>query len=92
MTTIDLDQPWALGRRVALRHERFGALAYSFQTRRLSFLKSLRLLEVVSTLANHPSARSACEAAGAHGDELAQIEAALASLASTGMIEERIAV
>jgi putative mycofactocin binding protein MftB len=42
MTAFDLDRPWQVGRGVALRPERFGALAYSFDTRRLSFLKSRR--------------------------------------------------
>jgi putative mycofactocin binding protein MftB len=86
---LDLDLPWRLARGVSLRSERFGALAYSFDTRRLSFLKSRRLFEIVRTLADHPSGRSACAAAGADGAELAQIRAALTTLAATGMIEQR---
>jgi putative mycofactocin binding protein MftB len=86
---LDLDRPWRLGHGVALRTERFGALAYSFDTRRLSFLKSRRLFEIVRTLADHPSGRAACEAAGADGAELSQIRTALTTLAATGMIEQR---
>ena len=86
---FDLDRPWQVSRGVALRPERFGALAYSFDTRRLSFLKSRRLFEVVRTLAEHPSGRSACEAAGVRGAELSQVTAALTTLAGSGMIIER---
>jgi putative mycofactocin binding protein MftB len=37
---IDMGRPWALDPQVALRPEPFGALAYNFTTRRLSFLKT----------------------------------------------------
>jgi putative mycofactocin binding protein MftB len=91
MTDFDLDRPWRVGSGVALRPERFGALAYSFDTRRLSFLKSRRLYDIVRTLAEHSSGRAACEATGATGPELAQLRTALGTLAATGMIEERTA-
>src|SRR4051812_37644526 len=87
--TFDLERPWRLGSQVALRPERFGALAYHFQTRRLSFLKSRKLLTVVSTLAEHRSGRDACIVAGVADHELPAYEQALATLARTGMIEER---
>ena len=61
---VDLERAWRLNSQVALRPEPFGALAYHFGTRRLSFLKSRMLLDVVSTLEEHPSAREACQAAG----------------------------
>jgi putative mycofactocin binding protein MftB len=89
MSAFDPSRPWQVSQGVSLRPERFGALAYSFDTRRLSFLKSCRLYEVVQTLEHHPSGRSACEAAGAHGVEREQIEAALSILAQSGMIIER---
>jgi putative mycofactocin binding protein MftB len=89
MTDFDLDRPWRVSRGVALRPERFGALAYSFDTRRLSFLKSRRLFEVVRTLEEHPTVRSACEAAGVQGVERIQVTAALETLAKTRMIVER---
>jgi putative mycofactocin binding protein MftB len=91
VTEFDLDRPWRVGDGVALRPERFGALAYSFDTRRLSFLKSRRLFEIVRTLAEHPSGRAACAAAGVGGDELDSIRRALATLADTGMIVRRSA-
>jgi mycofactocin biosynthesis protein MftB len=84
---FDLERGWALNPQVALRPEPFGALAYHFGTRRLSFLKSRTLLAVVQSLAEQPSARAACEAAGVTSDQLAQYEKALSTLAETGMIE-----
>jgi putative mycofactocin binding protein MftB len=83
---FDLERGWALDPQVALRPEPFGALAYHFGTRRLSFLKSRTLLRVVESLSEQPSARAACAAAGVGDDELAQYTRALATLAETGMI------
>ena len=83
---FDLERGWALHPQVALRPEPFGALAYHFGTRRLSFLKSRTLLAVVEALGSQPSAREACRAAGVRDDELAQYTRALATLAETGMI------
>jgi mycofactocin biosynthesis protein MftB len=88
-TDVALDQAWLLDRQVALRPEPFGALAYHFGTRRLSFLKSRVLLEVVNTLEDHSSAREACRAAGVDLDELPRYEQALGSLAAAGMIRPR---
>ena len=83
---FDLERAWALHPQVALRPEPFGALAYHFGTRRLSFLKSRTLLAVVESLAAQPSARAAGAAAGGDEEELPQYTRALATLAETGMI------
>jgi putative mycofactocin binding protein MftB len=83
---FDLERGWALDPQVALRPEPFGALAYHFGTRRLSFLKSRTLLRVVESLSEQPSARAACAAAGVGDAELPQYTRALATLAETGMI------
>jgi putative mycofactocin binding protein MftB len=83
---FDLERAWALHPQVALRPEPFGALAYHFGTRRLSFLKSRTLLAVVESLESQPSARAACERAGVGAAQLATYERALATLADTGMI------
>jgi mycofactocin biosynthesis protein MftB len=88
---FDLGRPWALDPQVALRPEPFGALAYHFGTRRLSFLKSRKLASVVRSLAEQPTGREACRAAGVADDELAAYERALAALATSGMIAERTA-
>lgn len=86
---FDLDEAWALDAQVALRPEPFGALAYHFGTRRLSFLKSRKLLAVVQGLGEHASGRHACTAAGVTDAELPAYERALATLAGTGMITSR---
>jgi len=64
-----LDRRWRLAPQVAVRPEPFGALVYHFGTRRLTFLKSRLLLDVVGALAGHDSARDACRAAGVAEDE-----------------------
>ena len=86
---FDPTMPWGLDPRVSLRPEPFGALAYHFGTRRLSFLKSPALLDAVRALDGHPSARAACRASGLDGDELTRHEQALATLAARGMIVPR---
>jgi len=86
---FDLDRAWCLDDRVAVRPEPFGALLYHFGTRRLSFLKDPKVLTVVRTLAEHPTARSACESAGVTDRVMPAYEHALATLASSAMIRER---
>ena len=91
LLTFDLDRGWTLGPSVALRPERFGALAYDFRTRRLSFLKTRALHDVVRGLDEEATARAACLAAGVGEAELPRYAEALASLAESGMIEPRAA-
>ena len=85
-----LDQAWALAPQVSVRPERFGALLYHFGTRRLSFLKDRRLLAVVQGLGEAPSAREACAGAGIGPSEIGPYERALARLAETDMLRERV--
>jgi putative mycofactocin binding protein MftB len=87
---FDLDRPWRLDERVAVRPEPFGALLYHFGTRRLSFLKSAAMLAVVRSLGEHPSARAACAAAGIPPASLAAYERGLATLAESNMITSRM--
>jgi mycofactocin biosynthesis protein MftB len=86
---FDLDRAWRVDDRVAVRPEPFGALLYHFGTRRLSFLKNTTVLAVVRSLGDHPSARSACAAAGVGEGALPAYERALATLADSRMIRER---
>lgn len=86
---FSLDRPWCIDDRVAVRPEPFGALLYHFGTRRLSFLKSTMVLAVLRSLAEHPSARSACMAAGVGTRALPAFERALVTLAESQMIRER---
>jgi mycofactocin biosynthesis protein MftB len=86
---FDIDRPWQVDPRVSMRPEPFGALLYHFGTRRLSFLKNQRVLAVVRSLADHPSARAACAAAGVTEAELPAYARALSALADSKMISER---
>lgn len=88
----ELDRPYRLGPQVSVRPEPFGALVYDFDSRRLSFLKSRRLLEVVRALDHAQSARAACRAAGVADAELPAYAAALDRLAQTRLIVEREAL
>ncbi len=74
---FDGSVPWTLHPQVSLRPESFGALAYHFGTRRLSFLKSRTLLAVVESLADQPTGHDACRAAGVPPEELGRYEQAL---------------
>ncbi|MBV9193064.1 MAG: mycofactocin biosynthesis chaperone MftB [Solirubrobacterales bacterium] len=87
--SFDLERPWRLHRQVALRPEPFGALAYHFGNRRLSFLKTRKLLAVVQALGEHPTGRDACRSAGVGEDELTAYARALEALAASGMLVER---
>ena len=89
--TFDLDRAWQVDPRVSMRPEPFGALLYHFGTRRLSFLKNQTVLAVVRSLADHPSARSACAAAGIPASDLPAYTRALAALRDSSMITERTA-
>jgi putative mycofactocin binding protein MftB len=53
---------YALHPDVALRPEPFGALAYHYGSRRLTFLRSPLLVDVVRALPDHPSVRAAVDA------------------------------
>jgi putative mycofactocin binding protein MftB len=83
--------PWRRAPSVAMRPEPFGALVYSFSTRKLSFLKSPQLVAVVEALAEHPSAAAALTACGIPDAQRPAYEKALADLARSSMIETRTA-
>jgi putative mycofactocin binding protein MftB len=83
-----VEQAWQLNPQVALRDESFGALAYHYGNRRLVFLKSRLLVELVSSLHDYPSAAEAIDAVvpeGQHGS----YERALARLAASEVIDAR---
>jgi mycofactocin biosynthesis protein MftB len=85
---FDSSAPWRLDPHVALRHESFGALAYHFDTRRLIFLKSPRLRELVESLDAYGSAEQAL-AALIPADERAGYRRALGRLAASEIISAR---
>jgi len=83
---FDADRHWRLHDRVALRPEPFGALAYHYGNRRLTFLRSPDLVALVEQLAGQPSARAAFDAAGIEPRRWPSFEKALASLAAGDFI------
>jgi putative mycofactocin binding protein MftB len=85
-----LDEAWRLDPSVALRPEPFGALAYHFGTRKLSFLKTPELVDVVRGL-EHGSVRQALESAGVPAGHWPAYCTALSGLAAGGMISRRTA-
>ena len=82
---------WELSPSVSLRPEPFGALAYDFHTRRLSFLKTPRLVDVVRRLGDAPDVGTALTEAQVPDAERAAYLAALGTLAASGIIRERVA-
>ena len=86
---MDLDRPWDLHPQVSVRPEPFGALLYHFGTRKLSFLKDRRLLSIVQSLKDSPTARAACSAAGVAEADVPRYANALATLARSSMVVER---
>lgn len=84
-----LVEPWALSASVALRPEPFGALAYHFGNRRLSFLRRPELVGVVQGLASAPDVRTALIRAGVPQEQFPAYVGALRSLAASEMIRPR---
>lgn len=74
---------------VSLRPEPFGALVYDFVTRKLSFLKTPELVEVVKGLENHPDAHGAIAAAGVPETQRPAYLTALSGLFRSGTIVAR---
>ncbi|CAN5391112.1 mycofactocin biosynthesis chaperone MftB [soil metagenome] len=83
---IDLDGSYRLSKNVSLRPERFGALAYSFDTRKLSFLKHPDLVRVIELLDQHDTVRDALIAADVDERRWPSFLAALATLETSEMI------
>lgn len=77
---------WRLSPTVQLRPEPFGALVYDFATRRLSFLKTLRLLDVVRRLDGTTDVGDALRSAGVGEGERAGYLQALDGLAGNGVL------
>ncbi|HEV3213654.1 MAG TPA: mycofactocin biosynthesis chaperone MftB [Acidimicrobiales bacterium] len=86
--TFDPARPARLHPLVTLRDEAFGALAYHYGERRLVFVKSPVLVDVLVDLEHHDSARSAV-AAHAPSDEVERYLAAVARLFDSGVVDGR---
>ena len=86
---MELDEAWALNPRVSLRPERFGALAYHFGNRRLSFLRHPDLVTVAEALADSPTVADALRAAGVDEARWGSFRRALGTLAASDMLVRR---
>ena len=87
-----LDRAFALHPQVALRPEPFGALAYHYGNRKLTFLKHPDIVRVVRTLGDHPTLRDALTAAGIAEGRWPMFERAIVSLVDSEMLGERALV
>ena len=74
--------------RVAIRYEDFGGLAYHYGHRRLVFLKSAALVDVVESLAEFPTAAAAL-ATRVPAHEMRVCAAALPALLAADVIRRR---
>lgn len=77
-SSFDPARRYALHPQTALRPERFGALAYHYGNRRLTFLKSPQLSAVVESIGDHASVDAALHA---HSVDAANRPAMIAALA-----------
>ena len=82
-------ESWRLSDSVSLRPEPFGALAYDFRTRRLSFLKTPALVAVVHALTASATVGDALATAGVPEAQHAAYLDALARLAETGILTRK---
>ncbi len=87
--SVDLDQAWELNDQVALRPEPFGALAYHYGNRRLTFLRAHELVEVVERLAETTDVADAFDRAGVAETRRPAFLKALAALAAGDFIRPR---
>jgi putative mycofactocin binding protein MftB len=84
---ISLDDRVRLSSSVALRPEPFGALAYHFGNRRLTFLKRPELLSLVQSFDGHRSMRECLSDAEIPEGQWGAYLAALTSLLESQMLE-----
>jgi len=89
MTASMLEEAWTLSPSVALRPEPFGALAYHFGNRKLTFLKRPELVRLVEALEHRPTVAAALDDAGIPAAQRPAYLEALAGLASTDTIRRR---
>lgn len=86
MDAFDPSRAYRLDPQVALRPEPFGALAYHYGNRRLTFLKAPDLVRLVSELDGHDSASDAISSTSDDPSRQRLLLRSLASLADSGVI------
>jgi putative mycofactocin binding protein MftB len=87
--SLEGDRAYSLDPAVAIRPEPFGALAYHYGNRRLTFLRSPDLVDLVRDLEHHPSVDDALAASSVPPSRWPSFRRALASLADAGVIRAR---
>ena len=85
---FDPTAPWQLNEQVSLRDESFGALAYHHGTRRLVFLKSRELVDVVRRVGEFESADAALDAL-VPADQRGRYLSAMSSLVRSEILRGR---
>lgn len=85
---FDSGRAYELHPQVAIRPEAFGGLAYHYGNRRLTFLKSQLLVDLVKALEGFPSAGEAIDAF-VSADRRGAYEQALAGLLTSEVIRVR---
>ncbi len=78
---------WRLHERVALRPEPFGALAYHYGNRKLNFLRSPELVQLVDSLEQFDSTRAAFDSLDLDAGQWPAYGKALDALARSDFIE-----
>lgn len=86
---FDAGRPYSLHPQVALRPEPFGALAYHYGNRRLTFVRAVELVDVLRDLEHHDSPDAALAASAVAPDRWPAFRKALASLARSEVILAR---
>jgi putative mycofactocin binding protein MftB len=80
---------YALHPQVGLRPEAFGALAYHYGNRRLTFLNDDKLVDVVRSLADHADLDDALRAAAVPEQQWPAYRTAVARLAESDILQVR---
>src|ERR1700687_2118670 len=88
-TAFDPRRAYALDTAVAIRPEPFGALAYHYGNRRLTFLRSPDLVALVRDLEHHDSADAALAASEIDPARWPAFRKAMASLAQAEVLRAR---
>jgi putative mycofactocin binding protein MftB len=86
---FDAARPYELDPKVALRPEPFGALAYHYGNRRLTFLRAPELVELLRDLSMHESVDEALAASGIDEGRWQSFTTALAGLERSEVIRAR---
>jgi putative mycofactocin binding protein MftB len=86
---FDPSRAYGLSPEVALRDERFGAMAYHYGNRRLVFLCSREVVTLVRDLEHHGSIDAALAASSIASDRWSTFRKALQGLAESEVIRGR---